>query len=283
MTYQAFWQSLQQVYDEGEAKAVARYALESLFGLSMTDIVCGAVEQLPPHDEQRLLAVRQRLTKGEPVQYVVGTVRFGSLNFKVAPGVLIPRPETYELCQWVMADWTEVGLQRETCSLLDIGTGSGCIACTLAGGLPKARVTAWDISADALRIAQQNAESNQVGVNFQLQDVLQAVPPSAPQWDVIVSNPPYICQKEAASMESNVLAYEPHEALFVPDDNPLLFYCAIATYACSALKAGGRLYFELNPLYAEDCRRMLELQGFCHLTLRQDEFGKQRFIKAIKE
>jgi len=279
MTYNELWQQLLPVCDEGEARAVVRWLLDVAFGLSLTDIVCGAVERLSAADERRLMACMSRLAQGEPVQYVVGKADFGPRQFAVTPSVLIPRPETYELCQWAV----EVGRgQGEGATLLDLGTGSGCIACTLAADLPLASVTAWDVSAEALAVARQNAVLTGVAVSFVRQDMLLA-PPAHGLWNVIVSNPPYVCHREQQQMALSVTGYEPHLALFVPDDDPLLFYRAIAAYAATALKPGGSLLLEVNPLYARDVGRLLSVAGLCHVELRADQFGRERMIKAMRQ
>lgn len=271
MAYEEFWQPLLAVYDQGEAKAIARLVMEVEFGLSMTDIVCGKVSAI---DGQALLHIRERLLAGEPVQYVLGKATFGDYIFKVAPGVLIPRPETFELCQWVVSRNSESGITN----ILDIGTGSGCIACTLAAELPQAQVTAWDISHDALDIAAENARQNHVDVTFEQVDILDAPPIPQPLWDIIVSNPPYVCRSERPDMEPHVLNHEPELALFVPDDDPLLFYRSIAHYAKTALKPGGRVFFEINPLYAKQLRMLMEELGFGRTIVKDDQFGKERFL-----
>ena len=276
MTFDDFWQPLTKIYDRGEARAVARWLLEVIFNLTMTDIVSGAVEQMSPDDVKRLLSMRQRLLKGEPVQYVAGVADFGPLQFHVAPGVLIPRPETYELCKMIVQDNVK---QRP--SILDIGTGSGCIACTLAANIPESAVTAWDISPVALSIAKENAVRLKTPVNFEERDMLKIkYGTDAGRWDVIVSNPPYICDSEADDMVSWVLDYEPELALFVPDDDPLKFYLHIINYAQSALSEGGRLYFEINPRYDEHIEDILLGLGFDDIMVREDQFGKNRFVCA---
>ena len=289
MTFKEFWEPLTAIYETGEAKAVARLVMEVRFGLSMTDVVCGKTG-----DETEMLVLQQRLLAGEPVQYVLGEAAFGGRTFHVEPGVLIPRPETYELCQWIVeseAEKADNKGRKEPLRVLDIGTGSGCIACTLAAELPDAEVTAWDISDDALRIAAENAKRTNVSVTFEKVDALN--PPllhregsgvGLPELGlhIIVSNPPYICNKEAKDMERNVLDHEPSLALFVPDDDTLLFYRAIARYACSALVPGGKLFFELNALYAEETGQMLRDMGFTDVELRNDQFGKPRMMKAVK-
>ncbi len=276
MTYDDFWRPLTQIYEHSEAKAVAQLVYEQRFHLSLADILCGRTG-----DEAELHQIQQQLLQGEPVQYVLGLAEFGPHIFHVAPGVLIPRPETYELCQWITQEMRTEG--QSPCAILDIGTGSGCIACTLAAEMPQAKVTAWDISEEALRIAQGNAEKLGVNITFEQVDVLQTansqnLTPNS--YNLIASNPPYICQKERAAMEQNVLEHEPHIALFVPDDDPLLFYRAIANYGQTALKPGGWLYFEINPLYARDMQHMLSERSYHDIEIREDQFGKQRMIRA---
>ena len=274
MTFEEFWRPLTAIYEAGEAKAVARLVMEVRFGLSMTDVVCGKTG-----DDVEMQILQQRLLRGEPVQYILGEAEFGGRTFHVEPGVLIPRPETYELCRWIMVDGRWKMEDGRHVSILDIGTGS--IACTLAAEMPNAEVTAWDISDDALRIASENAKRTGVHVSFEKVDVLDfQFSIFNFQFDLIVSNPPYICNKERAKMERNVLEHEPALALFVPDDDPLLFYRAIARFAAKALKPGGALFFEINPLYASEMQQMLRTEGFSHTEVRNDQFGKQRFTKS---
>ena len=293
MEYEELWHRLTHIYDAGEAKAIVRWVLDVRFGLSWTDILCGKVTELSAHDQTELEKIMQRLEKGEPVQYIIGVADFFGRQFHVEPGVLIPRPETEELCRWILAS-DKHGLTRTVresphqsdANILDIGTGSGCIAITLALELPDAQVIAWDISDDALRIAAGNAKSLGANVTFKHRDVLDSslftLHSSLPKWDLIVSNPPYICEKEKSAMECNVLDHEPHLALFVPDDDPLLFYRAIAQYAAETLKAQGSLFFEVNPLYADDLAQMLRKMSYHDILIQQDQFGKPRFLKATK-
>lgn len=274
MNYEQLCHRLSNIYDTGEAKAIVRFVLDVQFGLSMTDIYCGKITQLSPNDQVELEKNMQRLENAEPVQYVLGVADFGGRQFHVAPGVLIPRPETAELCQLISKD----GGHR----ILDIGTGSGCIAITLALDIKDAEVTAWDISDEALAIASNNADSLEADIHFEHRNAL-ALEPESEKWDVIVSNPPYICRSEAAEMDDNVLKYEPDTALFVPDEDPLLFYRHIINYAASALTHGGRLYFEINPLYADSIVSKLFELNFCDPTKIADQYGKTRFIKATKQ
>ena len=319
-TYQQIWQSLTPLYDAGEAQAIVRTVLDVEYGMTLTDIICGKVNELSADEGRKLEEIIIRLQKGEPVQYVLGEADFAGRPFHVEPGVLIPRPETAELCQWIeedMAvkstvsseDFSEDSPQAtdDARQILDICTGSGCIAITLGLNIPNSEVTGWDISEDALRIAQGNVEMLKArNVRIEYQDALalrkaaetdnekmkvnadkelvkpkgEAKTPSTQKWDMIVSNPPYICEKEKADMEKNVLEHEPSIALFVPDENPLKFYRAIAEYAFSALKPGGALYFEINPIYEKETRKMLEELGFKDIETKEDAFGKKRMMRA---
>ena len=280
-TYQEFWQSLTPLYDAGEAQAIVRTVLDVEYGMTLTDIICGKVNELSSDEERNLEEIIARLQNGEPVQYVLGEADFAGRTFHVEPGVLIPRPETAELCQWIEEEVSSLKADERK-QILDICTGSGCIAITLGLNIPNSEVTGWDISEDALRIAQGNVEMLKAGnVRIEYQDALM-LPKAAEAADIIVSNPPYICEKEKADMEKNVLEHEPNIALFVPDEEPLKFYRAIAEYASSALKSEGALYFEINPIYEKETREMLEELGFKDIETKEDAFGKKRMMKAKK-
>ena len=296
-TYQQLWQSLTPLYDAGEAQAIVRTVLDVKYGMTLTDIICGKVNEISADEERKLEEIIIRLQKGEPVQYVLGEADFAGRPFHVEPGVLIPRPETAELCQWIEKDMIEKSIVSSGDSpedssgnspqatddarrILDICTGSGCIAITLGLNIPNSEVTGWDISEDALRIAQGNVEMLKArNVRIEYQDAL-ALPKAAEAADLIVSNPPYICEKEKADMEKNVLEHEPSLALFVPDEDPLKFYRAIAEYASSALKSGGALYFEINPIYEKETREMLLKLDFKDIETKEDAFGKKRMMRA---
>ena len=280
-TYQQFWQSLTPLYDAGEAQAIVRTVLDVEYGMTLTDIICGKVNELSSDEERNLEEIIARLQNGEPVQYVLGEADFAGRTFHVEPGVLIPRPETAELCQWIEEEVSSLKADERK-QILDICTGSGCIAITLGLNIPNSEVTGWDISEDALRIAQGNVEMLKAGnVRIEYQDALM-LPKTAEAADIIVSNPPYICEKEKADMEKNVLEHEPSIALFVPDEDPLKFYRAIAEYASSALKPEGALYFEINPIYEKETREMLQSLGFKDIETKEDAFGKKRMMKAKK-
>lgn len=282
MRYRNLWQRLLSLYDEREAKAIVRLVLEERFGLTLAEML-GDIEIRDNRykiGEEELENMMCRLEQGEPVQYVLGEAWFCGRRFHVEPGVLIPRPETEMLVEWVLEDERLKIKDEGLIDVLDIGTGSGCIAISLALGLPSASVVGWDVSDAALRIARANAEQLGAEMSFVKQDAL-AAPDDIARWDVIVSNPPYVCASEAAQMEPHVLEHEPHEALFVPDNDALLFYRAIARYACRALKPGGRLLFEINPLYATELSSLLKSMGFAEVELRDDQFGKCRMVKAV--
>ena len=269
-------QTLTPLHGVVEARAIVYALLEDVFGLSKTDVLLGRFEGLSATEKARFKECAARLSQGEPLQYVVGTAPFGNLTFEVTPSTLIPRPETLELVEWVAAD-EQV---RPALRLLDIGTGSGCIAISLASLLPQATVSAWDISAEALAVARRNAERNGVAVDFKQVDVLHVT--EAETYDCIVSNPPYICEAEKADMTDSVLLHEPHTALFVPNTDPLRFYRVIAQLALSNLSPGGTLYFEINRAYgAETCNLLRDL-GFRDVELRKDFYGNDRMVRARK-
>lgn len=277
---------------------MTRLLLEDLFSLSFADILCGATEHLSDADTLRLQQSVARLLDAEPLQYVTGTAFFCGHPFHVAPGVLIPRPET----EWIVD--TAVNLVTSSAPrILDIGTGSGCIATSISLALADrhCHTEAWDISEDALRIAADNAARLGADVEFRRRDALRLeedfpakenqsgaealsdTNAAAESWDIIVSNPPYICNREAADMHANVLRHEPHLALFVPDTDPLLFYRAIARYSMRSLRKGGWLLFECNTLYAHDTAQMALDMGFATSVVEDDCFGKPRFVKAQKK
>ena len=286
-----------------EARAIVRWVLGERFGLSMADILCDKVTELSADDRTDLEKMMFRLENGEPVQYVLGSTMFCGRQFFVNESVLIPRPETEELCQWMVEERGTRNEEQGT-RILDIGTGSGCIAITLAAEMPDAQVSAWDISEQALAVARKNADSIGVKVDFEQVDVLNLpftinnstlnsqLPPityhlspttyQLPPFTHIVSNPPYICDNEKIAMKSHVLEHEPHVALFVPDDDPLLFYRAIADFATQLLKPDGWLYFEVNPLYIKELKMMLAEKGFENIEVKIDLFGKERMIRAKK-
>lgn len=231
---------------------------------------------LTPRQEMLLYSTIERLKKHEPIQYILGHCDFCGHTFKVTPDTLIPRPETSELVEWIAEEQ-----KGSKVNILDIGTGSGCIAISLSCKLPGCNIAAWDISSGALAVAEENNRSNGSEVTFSQVDIL-AYQPQCEIFDIIVSNPPYIKENERKSMEANVLDWEPHTALFVPDNDPLLFYRAIAEKALVMLTPGGALYFEINRAHGAETVEMLQSLGYRKTELRKDLAGNDRMIKAIR-
>ena len=267
--------ALREHYPDSEALALAKMLLVEAFGFSTLELYGGKDKEISGKRLDVLNEMIARLKKNEPIQYVIGAEVFCGWTFEVNENVLIPRPETQELVHWIVADWKS----DAPCRILDVGTGSGCIAISLSKLLEGAEVEAWDISEGALRVARRNADRNEAQVLFRRVDVLKACTEDC-RYDVIVSNPPYIAESEKQDMEANVLEWEPHTALFVPDADPLLFYRRIAELGVSMLKEGGALYFEINRAYGEETVRMLEGLGYKQIELRKDNWGNDRMIKA---
>ncbi len=267
---------LAHLLGEGEARAVTLLLFEHIGGLSTVDVLTGRDAELPEETKEKLRAAARRVEQGEPVQYVIGKTVFMGLELKVSPAVLIPRPETEDLVRLLISE--NKGLNDG--KVLDIGTGSGCIALAVKHQMPDTRVTAWDVSEKALEVAHHNALKNGLDVKFQLKDILLPQQ-SADHFDIIVSNPPYVCTSEEAEMERQVLDFEPHTALFVPDDDPLLFYRAIARLGQKHLKKGGSLYFEINAAFGEPTCQLLRQMGYRDVELRRDITGRDRMVKAL--
>jgi len=260
--------------EEGEATAIALLLLDKVAGIDKMHALMG--DDSDKHEE--LLLMAHRISNGEPAQYVIGEADFYGLTFHVEPGVLIPRPETEELVQLIVENSDR---EQMPIRILDIGTGSGCIAVSLAKSIETAEVEAWDISDDAIRIAKGNVLRNEVNVEINKVDVL-SVEDVQSKYDIIVSNPPYICESEASDMEDNVLSHEPHLALFVPNDEPLLFYRKIALLALKILNPNGQLFFEINREYGQETVLLLEQLGFTDIELHKDQFDNDRMVHAIK-
>lgn len=281
MTYQDILHRLNPIYGVGEARAITRLVLEERFLLSLTDIMLGKVTELSREESEELEKIIQRLENHEPVQYILGYQDFCGHRFHVEPGVLIPRPETE-----LLIEETKLKIKdRHDCHILDIGTGSGCIAITLALMYPEAKVEAWDISDDALRIAKGNADRlGAKNVTFRKVDILEFHSSSFTLHPLsfIISNPPYICRREASDMDRNVLDHEPDLALFVPDDNPLLFYRAIAVFSRTALSDNGQLIFEINRAYGREVCDMLRELGYKDVEIMNDQFDNPRIVICKK-
>ena len=262
-------------YPTGEITALTRIIATELLGVSQMAYFLKDDVTLTAEQETLLDNAIERLKKQEPIQYILGYSDFCGLRFKVTPATLIPRPETSELVEWIASE----AAGRE--SILDIGTGSGCIAVSLAHKMPQSKVTAWDISNDALAVAAENSKANGCVVTFEQVDIL-AYEPTGEQFDIIVSNPPYIKENEKEAMHANVLDWEPHTALFVPNNDPLLFYRTIAEKGLTLLKPGGNLYFEINRAHGKDTVDMLAAFGYTSIELRKDFADNDRMIRAVK-
>jgi len=289
------------LYDERESRAISDLLLEEVCGITRVDRIMHPSLVLPEEQRDRLMRIIEEMQRGVPVQQALGYAWFYGRKFKVSPDVLIPRPETAELVDWIVEDVRSgsSSTARSSClSICDIGTGSGCIAISLARVIDHSQVLALDLSTAALEIARGNAcEQGVDNLQFVQFDVLSDVDnfdklgqitagnktfqQSYQQFDIIVSNPPYICEKEAAEMSEIVLEHEPEMALFVPDNDPLLFYRAIARFGQKHLSEQGALYFEINAAYGKETCRLLEEMGYHDVELRQDVTGRDRMVKAI--
>ncbi len=267
---------LRERFAEGEARDMVRLMFHAFKGWDVTNLVINGERLASDWLCGKVRDAVKRVLGGEPVQYVVGEAYFYGMDLYVAPGVLIPRPETAELVDLIVEQNKESDLR-----VLDVGTGSGAIAIALSRCLRFPKVTAIDLSDDALAVARRNADAFKADIDLFKVDIF-TYEPAEDSFDIIVSNPPYIAESEKKDMEENVLDHEPHLALFVPDDNPLIYYSRIAEVGRKALAEEGRLYFEINPLYAEDLAKMLESQGYAEVELRRDSHNKVRFATAIK-
>ena len=267
-------QSLQDIYPPEEVKALSMLICCDMLGVDALDIYMGKDIILSACKQRELENIIFRLQKNEPIQYIWGYAEFCGRNFRVAPGVLIPRPETAELVDLIVKE------NPDARRLLDIGTGSGCIAISLDKNLPDAKVDAWDISEEALAIARKNNEELDAQVTFRRQDVFSADGMQGTSYDIIVSNPPYVTETEKTEMEANVLDWEPGLALFVPDEDPLRFYRRIAELGRELLRPGGKLYFEINQAYGQDMIRMIEMNQYRDVRVIKDIFGKDRILTA---
>ncbi|MBQ5616998.1 MAG: peptide chain release factor N(5)-glutamine methyltransferase [Bacteroidaceae bacterium] len=268
-------ENLATAYSDGEIKALTRIIATELLAVSQMAFYMKDDVALTAEQETLLDDAIARLQKHEPIQYILGYSDFCGLRFKVTPATLIPRPETSELVEWIASE------ANGNESILDIGTGSGCIAISIANKLPLSKVSAWDISPDALAVATENSKANGCDVVFKQVDIL-AYEPAGEQFDIIVSNPPYIKEVEKELMHSNVLDWEPHTALFVPDNDPLLFYRTIAQKATTMLRPGGKLYFEINRAHGKETVEMLTALGYANIELRKDFAENDRMIRAVK-
>ena len=271
---------LEPLYDSNEAKALFSIAAEQVLALSSAKLIMQKDIDISFINMQKLLSILNDLQIGKPIQHILEEAHFYGAVFKVNEQVLIPRPETEELVDWIISDNSSQfsANTNHKISILDIGTGSGCIPITLKKHLSKAEVSTLDVSTNAIAVAKENAEQINVRIKFIEADILAFK--SEEKFDIIVSNPPYIRDLEKADMHNNVLVYEPHLALFVRDENPLIFYKAIADFARTNLKPNGQLYFEINEYLGNETIEMLATKGFINIELRQDMQGKDRMVRA---
>ncbi|WP_316737234.1 peptide chain release factor N(5)-glutamine methyltransferase [Pedobacter aquatilis] len=266
-------QSLSDLYGAEEAKALFNLSISNTLKLTQSEILLKQDKVLTVKQSDKLLKILEDLKTGKPIQHILGETFFYNLPFKVNENVLVPRPETEELVDWIIHE-----VKDSKRNLLDIGTGSGCIAVSLKKNLEHLDVSAIDVSGKALKVAQDNAKLNKVDVNFIEADILNYN--SNEIYDIIVSNPPYIRELEKAEMHKNVLEHEPHNALFVPDENPLIFYSAIADFAIKNLNPSGYLFFEINEFLWEETLQILIDKQFKNIELKKDMQGKDRMIMA---
>jgi release factor glutamine methyltransferase len=267
---------LSPIYSREEIESISRLIFEKITGFSRLRFHLNQHETISAANLVQITEIINRLILFEPIQYILGETEFYGSVLKVNPSVLIPRPETEELVEWIIRE-----NKLPAPSILDIGTGSGCIPIALLKNLPGASADGWDISEDALMVAKENAVNNQVIIHFQYADILKSIyPQHKADYDIIVSNPPYVTNSEQILMKNNVIDYEPHIALFVPDADPLVFYRAITSLALRLLKSGGKIYFEINERYSKETVDLLELKGFSNVTVKKDINGKERMIRG---
>ena len=270
--------ALPQDMDGNERNAIIRAICHDILGISNTAYYLKEDIRLSPVQEAQLSDITERLRQDEPLQYIEGKAQFCGMIFSVTPAVLIPRPETAELVEWIATEHTS-----QDPHILDLGTGSGCIAIALSQRLPAATIDACDISPDALTIAKQNGKANDAQVSFFQHDMLDSADLLPHSYHILVSNPPYIMQSEASDMEQHVTEWEPHTALFVPDNDALRFYRAIAEIGqTDALLPGGQIYVEINQALGQETTELFESYGYKEVTLRKDIYGKDRMVKCVK-
>ncbi|WP_417620107.1 peptide chain release factor N(5)-glutamine methyltransferase [Oceanihabitans sediminis] len=282
-----FHKELDAIYGKDEVRSFFYLLIEELFDFNRLKLALDPEKSITKSEVDTILKALTRLKDQEPIQYIIGETEFYGLPFKVNENTLIPRPETEELVNLIIENTKEKIEKDRSFSILDIGTGTGCIAITLAKNLPNAKVYAVDVSAEAIEKAKENAALNNVEVAFIETDILDKeswdVKFSALEFDIIVSNPPYVRELEKQQMKPNVLNNEPHLALFVEDENPFLFYKAISKFADRKLQSSGELYFEINEYLGKEMIALLEENNFRNIELKQDFFRKDRMLKGIKK
>lgn len=277
-----FHNELDAIHGKNEVDNFFRLLVEHVLYLKPIEITLNPKYSVSNEIQKYFNGAIDRLKQEEPIQYIIGETEFYGLLFKVSPKVLIPRPETEELVEWVLKDNPTTKNQQLT--VLDIGTGSGCIAIALAKHLSNAKVYTLDVSPEALEVAKENALLNKVDVEFMEKNILKSsqaeLISTLHKFDIIVSNPPYVRKLEKRAIKKNVIKYEPHLALFVEDEDPLLFYKAICEFAVHNLKPNGMLYFEINQYLSAELKHLLTKFDFNSVELRKDLFGNDRMLKA---
>ena len=273
---------LEKIYGSDEANALIMILLEHYFGIDRIKIAMEPELRLSESEMLTLHFAVKELQKNKPIQYIIGETDFCGMRFFVDGNVLIPRPETEEMVQMIVACWDKACLVPTGCNVLDIGTGSGCIAISIAKLLRNSTVTAVDVSSKALEVAKKNAEANDVNVNFIKDDILNPKNPELidNQYDIIVSNPPYVCESEKTEMRANVLDYEPSSALFVPDSDPLVFYRKVLEFAQKNLKPEGEIWLEINEKLGTETRNLCLNHGFKNVEIIKDFREKERVIRV---
>lgn len=277
----SFDEPLKSVYEKPEINSIKYLSVSEITQLSKAQLKALPERELTNEQSEKIADIIKQLQTGKPLQYILGHTEFYGLPFNVNPSVLIPRPETEELVEWIIQT---VNNRKQNENILDIGTGSGCIPITLKKYLPNAKISAIDISEEALTTAKSNVELNNVDIQFIKADILTTTPKEIPilntQYSILVSNPPYVTEQEKTGMHINVLNHEPHLALFVSDNDPLIFYRAIADFARQHLENNGLLFFEINENLGKQTVELLLDKEFKNIELRQDIRGKDRMIKA---
>ncbi|MCH2215952.1 MAG: peptide chain release factor N(5)-glutamine methyltransferase [Flavobacteriales bacterium] len=272
-----FRSELEELYPVAEIDQMFYTTMEKLFNLSRILLQLKPNRSFDDNELRNIEVILNRLKRSEPIQYILGSTHFYGLDLFINSHVLIPRPETEELVRWVIDETLS-----EESSIIDLGTGSGCIALSLKNSLPTVKVSAVDISVDALNLAQKNAIRYKLDVDFFLFDLINQESLGFEKYDAMVSNPPYVTAEDKKFMKLNVVGYEPHLALFVPEDDPLVFYRKIIDLADGHLKKGGKLFFEINESFGEEIRSLLSDRGFQHVEIRKDLSGRVRMAKGVK-
>jgi len=274
--------SLSSVYDRQEAGSLVWLSISHVCNFERAEYINIKDTEIPADHYESLVKILEELKTGKPLQYVIGETEFYGLRFKVNPSVLIPRPETEELVQWILSDVSNSKISNDRLKIIDIGTGSGCIPISLKKNLPEAQLYALDVSIEALSVARQNAAINQTSVHFIQDDILNSISRELKdeKFGIVISNPPYVTEEEKKQMLPNVLEHEPHLALFVPNTDPLVFYKAIAEFSIKHADTNCYLYLEINQYLGNETVQLLKEKGFKNIELRQDLSGKDRMIRC---